>query len=168
MEIGLIKLYQVTGNKRYLDQAKYFVDARGVGGKLFSSGSSQGRITKRIFPEFADYTPAYSQSHLPVRQQTTAEGHAVRAVYLYCAMADLAEAYGDTELLHACETLWENMTQKRMYITGGALAHQEFWSGLQWIMTCPMSIIIRESLRVYRSGAVRTEDESDYQGRAVT
>ena len=43
----------------------------------------------------------------------------MRAVYLYCAMADLAEAYGDTELLHACETLWENMTQKRMYITGG-------------------------------------------------
>lgn len=118
VEIGLIKLYQVTGNKRYLDQAKYFVDARGVGENYFLQEFARPDY-KRIFPEFADYTPAYSQSHLPVRQQTTAEGHAVRAVYLYCAMADLAEAYGDTELLHACETLWENMTQKRMYITGG-------------------------------------------------
>ena len=118
VEIGLIKLYQATGNKKYLDQAKYFVDARGVGENYFLQEFARPDY-KRIFPEFEDYTPAYSQSHLPVRQQTTAEGHAVRAVYLYCAMADLAEAYQDQELLRACETLWENMTQKRMYITGG-------------------------------------------------
>lgn len=72
-----------------------------------------------IFPEFADYTPAYSQSHKPVREQTTAEGHAVRAVYLYCAMADLAEAYQDEGLLKACKTLWNNIVEKRMYLTGG-------------------------------------------------
>ena len=74
---------------------------------------------KLIFPEFADYTPEYSQSHKPVREQTTAEGHAVRAVYLYCAMADLAEAYQDEGLLNACKTLWNNIVEKRMYITGG-------------------------------------------------
>lgn len=118
VEIGLIKLYQATGEKKYLDLAKYFVDARGVGENYFL------REMKRpgyhmIFPEFADYTPEYSQSHLPVREQTTAEGHAVRAVYLYCAMADLAEAYGDAGLKKACEALWDNIVEKRMYLTGG-------------------------------------------------
>ena len=79
----------------------------------------KGERYKPIFPEFAGYQPEYSQSHLPVRQQKTAEGHAVRAVYLYSAMADLAYEYQDEELEKACETLWNNMVQKRMYITGG-------------------------------------------------
>ncbi len=118
VEIGLIKLYQVTGERRYLDLAKYFVDARGVGENYFMKEMSRPGY-KMIFPEFADYTPAYSQSHLPVRRQTTAEGHAVRAVYLYCAMADLAEAYKDQELKEACERLWDNIVNRRMYLTGG-------------------------------------------------
>ena len=118
VEIGLIKLARVTDNLKYLKQAKYFVDARGVGENYFMKEMRRPDY-KLIFPEFADYTPEYSQSHLPVREQTTAEGHAVRAVYLYCAMADLAEAYQDKGLLHACETLWDNIVQKRMYITGG-------------------------------------------------
>ncbi len=118
VEIGLIKLYQVTGEKKYLDLAKYFVDARGVGENYFMKEMSDPAY-KMLFPEFADYTPAYSQSHLPVREQTTAEGHAVRAVYLYTAMADLAEAYADEGLRKACETLWDNIVEKRMYLTGG-------------------------------------------------
>lgn len=118
VEIGLIKLARVTGNKKYMDQAKYFVDARGVGENYFMKEMSRLDY-KMIFPEFADYTPAYSQSHKPVREQTTAEGHAVRAVYLYCAMADLAEAYQDEGLLKACKTLWNNIVEKRMYLTGG-------------------------------------------------
>ena len=118
VEIGLIKLARVTGNKNYMDQAKYFVDARGVGENYFMKEMSRPDY-KMIFPEFADYTPAYSQSHKPVREQTTAEGHAVRAVYLYCAMADMAEAYQDEGLLKACKTLWNNIVEKRMYLTGG-------------------------------------------------
>lgn len=118
VEIGLIKLARVTDNIKYLKQAKYFVDARGVGENYFMKEMKRPDY-KMIFPEFADYTPEYSQSHLPVREQTTAEGHAVRAVYLYCAMADLAEAYQDEGLLKACKTLWNNIVQKRMYITGG-------------------------------------------------
>lgn len=118
VEIGLIKLARVTGNQKYMDQAKYFVDARGVGENYFMKEMSRPDY-KLLFPEFADYTPAYSQSHLPVREQKTAEGHAVRAVYLYCAMADLAEAYQDEGLLNACKTLWNNIVQKRMYLTGG-------------------------------------------------
>lgn len=118
VEIGLIKLARVTDNLKYLKQAKYFIDARGVGENYFMKEMSRPDY-KLIFPEFVDYTPEYSQSHLPVREQTTAEGHAVRAVYLYCAMADLAEAYQDEGLLNACKILWNNIVEKRMYLTGG-------------------------------------------------
>lgn len=118
VEIGLIKLYRTTGKKKYLEQASYFIEARGVGENYFLQEMKRPSY-QRIFPEFARYDPRYSQSHLPVREQTTAEGHAVRAVYMYCAMADLAYEYQDQSLLSACERLWLNITQKRMYITGG-------------------------------------------------
>ena len=118
IELALVKLYRVTGKKNYLDTAKFFVDARGVGENYFFQ-EEKGEKYQQIFPEFAGYVPEYSQSHLPVREQKTAEGHAVRAVYLYSAMADLAYEYQDESLLEACETLWKNMVTKRMYITGG-------------------------------------------------
>ena len=118
VELALVKLYQVTGERRYLDTAKYFIDVRGQGDNYFKL-EEDGQKYKAIFPEFAGYQPEYSQSHLPVREQKTAEGHAVRAVYLYSAMADLAYEYQDKELEAACETLWNNMVHKRMYITGG-------------------------------------------------
>lgn len=118
VEIGLIKLYRLTKERRYLDQAKYFIDARGVGENYFLKEMAQPGY-QMIFPEFHDYDPHYSQSHLPVREQDTAEGHAVRAVYMYCAMADLAYEYGDRGLMAACERIWDNITKKRMYITGG-------------------------------------------------
>ncbi len=118
VEIGLIKLYRITGERKYLEQAKYFIDARGVGENYFMREMSRPDY-KRIFPEFAGYTPAYSQSHLPVREQETAEGHAVRAVYMYSAMADLAGEYEDDKLLAACKRLWDNIVTKRMYLTGG-------------------------------------------------
>lgn len=118
VELALVKLYRVTGERRYLDTAKYFIDVRGQGENYFKL-EENGEKYKQIFPEFAGYQPEYSQSHLPVREQKTAEGHAVRAVYLYSAMADLAYEYQDKELEDACETLWNNMVHKRMYITGG-------------------------------------------------
>lgn len=117
VEIGLIKLYQVTGEEKYLAQAKYFIDARGVGENYFLKEMSAPGFA-HLFPEFRNYDPAYSQSHLPVRQQKTVEGHAVRAMYMYSAMADLAEACHDDTLLAACQTLWDNMVSRRMYITG--------------------------------------------------
>ncbi len=118
VEIGLIKLYRLTGERRYLEQVKYFIDARGVGENYFLKEMAEPGH-QMIFPEFHDYDPRYSQSHLQVREQDTAEGHAVRAVYMYCAMADLAYEYQDKELMTACERLWKNITEKRMYLTGG-------------------------------------------------
>ncbi len=118
VEVGLVKLYRTTGEKKYLELAKYFIDIRGVGDNYFLWEEKQKDYI-RIFPEFSDYDPSYSQSHKSVREQTTAEGHAVRAAYLYSAMADIAAEYNDKELLEACETLWDDMVHRRMYITGG-------------------------------------------------
>ncbi|MDD2971077.1 MAG: glycoside hydrolase family 127 protein [Lachnospiraceae bacterium] len=117
IELALIRLYYVTGRKSYLETAKYFVDMRGGEPNYFLEERKQPGY-KKIFPEFEGYLPLYSQSHLPVREQKTAEGHAVRAVYLYCAMADLAYEYKAQGLFSACEDLWNNIVQKRMYVTG--------------------------------------------------
>lgn len=118
IELALVKLYHVTGVERYKNLAKYFIDQRGVGENYFLEEEKRENH-QRIFPEFRGYDPKYSQSHIPVREQLTAEGHAVRAVYMYCAMADLAYEFQDEELMKSCESLWNNMTRKRMYLTGG-------------------------------------------------
>ncbi|GHV86204.1 hypothetical protein AGMMS50230_18120 [Spirochaetia bacterium] len=125
IELALVKLYRISGNRSYLDTAKYFVEERGQEPNYFIEEMKRPGF-RRIFPEFSAYDPAYSQSHLPVRQQDTAEGHAVRAVYLYCAMADLAEIYSDKELLERCVILWNNIVQKRMFVTG-SIGSSGFW-----------------------------------------
>ena len=117
VELALVKLYRVTGKKEYLETAKYFIDARGVGENYFlREAGSDGY--KLLMPEFMNYDPVYSQSDMPVREQEKAEGHAVRAVYMYTAMADLACEYGDDSLFDACERLWNNIVYRQMYITG--------------------------------------------------
>ncbi|MGN6711587.1 glycoside hydrolase family 127 protein [Anaerocolumna jejuensis] len=117
VEIGLFKLYEVTGETRYLEQAKMFLDRRGEQPNYFMEEMKRPDF-KRIFDELKNYDVSYSQSHLPIREQKTAEGHAVRAVYMYSAMADIAAAYNDEELLSVCEALWNNIVEKRMYISG--------------------------------------------------
>lgn len=118
IELALVKLYRCTGQRRYLDCARFFIDERGQEPNYFQQ-EIEGRDGKVIFPEFREYELKYSQSHMPPRQQRTAEGHAVRATYMYCAMADIAREDGDEELLETCRVLWNNITQRRMYITGG-------------------------------------------------
>ncbi len=98
IELALVKLWQATNEERYLNLSRFFVDQR-------------GRDPKEL--------DLYLQSHQPVREQRTAVGHAVRASYLYSAMADLARIDGDAALRTACEALFENITQRRMYLTGG-------------------------------------------------
>lgn len=126
IEVALVKLYYATGCKDYLDMARHFIDVRGQSPNyLVKELEAQGE--KRIFPEFLDYDAAYAQAHVPVAAQTTAEGHAVRAMYLYSAMADIAAECEDAGLRDACQRLWENTTKRRMYITGGigSSAHLE-------------------------------------------
>ena len=118
IELALVKLYKVTKDERYLNLARYFVDERGQKPNYLQLEYEQSSDKSR-YKNPPEWGVKYSQAHLPVREQTTAEGHAVRATYLYSAMADLALETGDDELAEACKRLWENVTQRRMYVTGG-------------------------------------------------
>jgi DUF1680 family protein len=106
IETGLVKLYLVTKNKKYLDMAKFFLDQRGnaEGHELYGS---------------------YSQDHKPVIEQDEAVGHAVRAVYMYSGMTDIAGIMKDSSYMKAVDKIWENMVSKKLYITGGIGARHE-------------------------------------------
>lgn len=117
IELALVKLYRVTGERKYADMALEFVNRRGCSDYL-SREHTLARFVD-VWHDRNPYLPQYGQAHKPVREQREAEGHAVRALYLYTAMADLAGLYQDEDLRKACEALYENITQKRMYITGG-------------------------------------------------
>ncbi len=106
IETGLIKLYRITANEEYLKLAKYFLDHRGDADHHELYGS-------------------YSQDHLPVVAQEEVVGHAVRAVYMYAAMTDIAALQKDNAYLKAVHALWNNMVSKKMYITGGIGAKHE-------------------------------------------
>ncbi len=106
IETGLIKLYQVTKNKKYLDMAKFFLDER---------GNNQGH----------ELYGSYSQDHKPVIEQTEPVGHAVRAVYMYAGMTDIAALMKDSAYMKAVDKIWENMVSKKLYITGGIGARHE-------------------------------------------
>ncbi len=106
IETGLIQLYRVTGKKEYFDLAKYFLDHRGD-------------------PENHELFGPYSQDHVPVVEQDEVVGHAVRAVYMYAGMTDIAAIEKDTAYLKAVNALWDNMVTKKMYITGGIGALHE-------------------------------------------
>ena len=118
IELALVKLYRVTGEARYLKLADYFIRQRGQKPNYLLAEMA-GRKGRNVFPEFAEYDDKYAQTHLPPLEQTTAEGHAVRAVYMYSAMADLALELGDPAMERACKTLYDNIVEKRMYLTGG-------------------------------------------------
>src|SRR5574344_2189472 len=96
-EMALCKLYVLTGEKKYLDEAKFLLDYRGK----------------------TQFKSEYSQSHKPVLEQDEAVGHAVRAAYMYAGMADVAALTGDKSYIEAIDRIWENIVSKKMYVTGG-------------------------------------------------
>ena len=116
IELALVKLYRATGEKRYLHLAAFFVNERGKKPLYFELEAKRRNEEKPAWPF---WTPEYCQAHLPVREQREALGHAVRAMYLYSAMADLAQELPDPSLFSACRSLWESVTKRRMYVTGG-------------------------------------------------
>lgn len=103
IELALVRLYRCTGEKKYLELAAFFVNERGV----------------TTLDAVSETARRYHQSHLPAREQFTAEGHAVRAVYFYCGMADIARETGDEALKNACEKIFGDIAEKKMYVTGG-------------------------------------------------
>lgn len=120
IELALVKLYKVTGEHKYLRLSQYFIDQRGKDPHFFvDEWEQRGKTTHWHQGIASSPNLHYNQSHLPVREQTVAVGHSVRAVYMYTAMADLAILNQDQELLNACKQLWNNITTRQMYITGG-------------------------------------------------
>lgn len=117
IELALCKLYDVTGEKKYLDLAAYFIDERGRDPKYFLE-ERKTRGDAFHWEGNDAQGMEYFQSHAPVREQTEAVGHAVRAVYLYSGMADVAMRTGDEGLLEACRRLYRNIADKRLYVTG--------------------------------------------------
>jgi DUF1680 family protein len=116
VELALMRLYHTTKDARYKELAAHFVDVRGVDSEYFKKESeTRGWTVWNMNPEDKEY----AQNEAPVREQKKAVGHAVRAVYLYTAMADLAAENKDESLIAACNTLWDNITNQRMYVTGG-------------------------------------------------
>ena len=119
IELALVKLYRETGNDKYLKLSTYFLDERGSKPSFYDlEWENRGRTNHWETP-FMIHEKAYSQAHLPVREQDKAEGHAVRAVYMATGMADVAAETNDKGLLEACRRLWSNIVSRRMYITGG-------------------------------------------------
>ena len=102
-EMALAKLYVLTGDKKYLDEAKFFIDMRGHGEK----GAEE-----------------YRQSHVPVLEQDEAVGHAVRAEYFYSGIADVAALTGQTDYIEVIDKIWENIADKKLYLTGGVGARR--------------------------------------------
>lgn len=127
IELALVRLYACTKKEEYLRLSRFFLDARGTdsffeeefekrGQISFWNKAKQGEPNIR-YNQFSYKT--YNQFHLPVRQQKEAAGHAVRAVYMYTAMADIASLTGEKELFDTCKDLWNDIVKKQMYITGG-------------------------------------------------
>ena len=109
IEIALFKLYALTGDEKHLSLAKHFIDRRGCS----PTDTNDGNLDRRY-----NIAGEYSQSHLPVREQTEAKGHAVRAHYLYTAMADYARVTGDAEMAAACRAIFDDIANRKMYVTG--------------------------------------------------
>ena len=144
IELALVKLYNVTKEKKYLDLAAYFINERGKdGGKYFdeeAAARGSGPAWDRSIYEHNTYYQAGS----PVREQKAALGHAVRQVYLLCGMADVARETGDETLKQACDTMWKDITRRQMYITG-AVGQTQFGEAFTFDYDLPNDTVYAET-----------------------
>jgi len=146
IELALVKLYRVTSDVRYLQEAIYFVDQRGQKPHFFDEERKQRQgqgFLEIHYTEHGDPNE-YSQSHLPVREQTKVVGHAVRAMYLYAAVADLYTETGDAEWLEVSLRLWSEMVAHKTYVTGG-LGSSELNEGFTSAYDLPVKTVYAET-----------------------
>lgn len=119
IELALSRLYDATHEERFLKLAKYFIDVRGADPEFYDKQNEAiGDGSTDIFPAMREWSHEYTLTARPIRQQQTAEGHAVRVVYLLTGIAHIARLTGDAELKETAERLWANIVRRRMYITG--------------------------------------------------
>jgi DUF1680 family protein len=119
IELALMRLYRSTGDSRYLELSRFFIDERGASPNYFEREAIE-RLDKREFrPNHPGSPYAYMQAHEPIRQQTKVVGHAVRAMYLLSAVVDVGVATQDASLLQTAEQLWRDVIDTKLYLTGG-------------------------------------------------
>ena len=132
IELALCKLYRATGERRYLDLAKFFLEARGREGAA-GDGKVFAQSGELVAGSEMEAKNSYWQNHIPVVRQREAVGHAVRATYLYCGMADVAALTGNADYVTAIDALWENVVGRKLALNGsvGARPHGETF-GANW------------------------------------
>lgn len=118
IELALFRLYEVTGEERYLKLGRFFIYMRGQDPQFFKKQTAADPDSSVMIEGMEGFRESYYQVHKPVLEQETAEGHAVRVVYLCTGMAKLAYLNQDEKILAACRRLWKNIVRQRMYITG--------------------------------------------------
>ncbi|MGI6018671.1 MAG: glycoside hydrolase family 127 protein [Marvinbryantia sp.] len=141
-EMALVALYEITKEEKHLKLAKYFIDQRGQAPLYFKV--EREREKRPFYWEKSFFQEQYYQAGKPVREQEKAEGHAVRAVYLYSGMADVASETEDEELFEVCEKLWNNITEKQMYVTG-AIGSSEYGEAFTFDYDLPNDTIYGET-----------------------
>lgn len=142
IEMALVRLYGVTGEAKHLDLAKYFVDQRGQRPLYFQEEDERNHNAFYWKDSYFQYQ--YYQAGMPFRAQTEAQGHAVRAMYLYSGAADVARETGDAELAEVCKRLWASTVRRRMYITG-AIGSSEYGEAFTFDYDLPNDTIYGET-----------------------
>lgn len=142
IEMALVRLYEVTKEERHLALAKYFIDERGKTPLFFEEETIRNQ--NKFYWKDSYFGYQYYQAGKEVRQQEKAEGHAVRAVYLYSGMAAVAKETGDESLKEACERLWDNITQRQMYITG-AIGSSQYGEAFTFDYDLPNDTVYAET-----------------------
>lgn len=117
--MALLRLFELTKNDKYKNLANFFLYERGKNPNFFKEQQKTDPSTKPVIEGMESFKPEYYQNHKSILEQETAEGHAVRVMYMCTGMAMLARLNNDEKMFEACKRLWKNIVTKRMYITGG-------------------------------------------------
>ena len=142
IEMALMRLYEVTSDPKHLKLAKYFVDQRGQRPLYFQE--EDARNNNNFYWKDSYFRYQYYQAGMPIREQTEAQGHSVRAMYLYSGVADVARETGDEALKAVCRRLWENTVKRRMYVTG-AIGSSEYGEAFTFDYDMPNDTIYGET-----------------------
>ncbi len=164
LEMALIKLYEITGDEKHLRLAKYLIDQRGQSPLYFEA--EYKKYGNPYHWEKTGMGMKYYQADRPVRSQDKAQGHAVRAGYLYSGMADVARETGDETLVEACRKIWDNITHRQMYITG-AIGQSKTGEAFSYDYDLPNALVYGEtcaaiSLAFFAQRMLRLQPRGEY------